>query len=208
MKRRILAAGVVAALAACASAPVEQHAKLSEAELAKIDAVIMRDFHAKGQAKMDRMQQDDVQRACNQYADNPPESVAKSLEAAQLKAIKFPSGSLLGDWKRGGAIAWSGRGMQWNEKPDKPGGGGCYNCHEISPQRTSFGTIGPSLRGFGKVRGYTPEMQRYAYGKIYNAKAYNLCSHMPRFGHTNSLTEQQIKDLTAYLMDPNSPVNQ
>ena len=208
MQTRILAASVVAVLSACASAPVGEHAKLSEAELAKIEAVILRDFHAAGQAKMDRMKQDEGQRTCNLHADNPPESVAQPLEAAQLKAIKFPSGSLLGDWKSGRKIAESGRGMQWHENPKAPSGGGCYNCHELSPQQESHGTIGPSLKGFGKLRGYTPEMQRYAYGKIYNAKAYNLCSHMPRFGHSGTLTEQQIKDVTAYLMDPNSPVNQ
>ena len=50
-------------------------------------------------------------------------------------------------------------------------------------------------------------MQRYVYGKIYNAKAYNLCSQMPRFGHSGTLTEQQIKDLVALLLDPGSPVN-
>jgi sulfur-oxidizing protein SoxX len=31
---------------------------------------------------------------------------------------------------------------------------------------------------------------------------------MPRFGHSGTLTEQQMKDLTALLMDPASPVNQ
>jgi sulfur-oxidizing protein SoxX len=30
---------------------------------------------------------------------------------------------------------------------------------------------------------------------------------MPRFGHKGILTEQQIKDVTALLMDPDSPVN-
>jgi sulfur-oxidizing protein SoxX len=43
--------------------------------------------------------------------------------------------------------------------------------------------------------------------RIYNSKAFTACSSMPRFGHSGTLTEQQIKDLTAYLMDPNSPVN-
>ena len=43
--------------------------------------------------------------------------------------------------------------------------------------------------------------------KIYNAKAFNLCSTMPRFGHSGTLTEKQIKDLVALLLDPNSPVN-
>jgi sulfur-oxidizing protein SoxX len=207
MKRRILVSGAAAALAACASAPVVEHPKLSDADLNAIHGVLKRDFHAKGQAKMDRLDPDAVQRACNLYADNPPESVAKPIEAAQMRTIAYPSGSLMGDWKRGAKIAASGKGMQWHEKPDKPGGGGCYNCHELSPQQPSFGTIGPSLRAFGKTRGNTPEMEKYVYGKIYNAKAYSLCSQMPRFGYTHSLSEQQMKDLTAYLLDPDSPVN-
>jgi len=207
MKLRILAAGAAATLAACASAPVVEHSKMTDAELAAVTAVLKRDFRAKGQAKMDRLDQDAVQRACNLNADNPPDSVAKPLEQAQLKTIKYPSGPMLGDWKSGKKIAESGRGMQWSEKPGSPGGGGCYNCHQLSAAQTSYGTIGPSLLAFGKKRGYGPDTQRYVYGKIYNAKAYNLCSEMPRFGHTGSLTEQQMKDLTAYLLDPTSPVN-
>jgi len=31
---------------------------------------------------------------------------------------------------------------------------------------------------------------------------------MPRLGHAGTLTEQQIKDLVALLLDPASPVNQ
>jgi sulfur-oxidizing protein SoxX len=207
MKLRMLSAAAAATLAACASAPVAERSKLTDADLAEVNAVLKRDFRAKGQAKMDRLEQDAVQRACNLNADNPPESVARPLEQAQFKAIKFPNGPLMGDWKNGRKIAESGRGMQWSEKPGSPGGGGCYNCHQLSPAQTSFGTIGPSLKGFGKLRGTSAEMQKYAYGKIYNAKAYNLCSQMPRFGHTGSLTEQQIKDVVAYLLDPTSPVN-
>ena len=30
---------------------------------------------------------------------------------------------------------------------------------------------------------------------------------MPRFGHNGILTEQQMKDLIALLLDPHSPVN-
>jgi sulfur-oxidizing protein SoxX len=57
------------------------------------------------------------------------------------------------------------------------------------------------------MRGNGPEMQRYVYGKIYNAKAYNLCSQMPRLGHSGTLTPEQIKDLVGLLLDPESPVN-
>ena len=97
--------------------------------------------------------------------------------------------------------------MTWSDPAGAPGGGSCYNCHQIGPQETSFGTVGPSLFQFGKIRGYGPDVQRYVYGKIYNAKAYSLCSQMPRFGHVGALSEQQIKDLVALLLDPASPVN-
>lgn len=193
-----------AALAALVLSP----AAFAEPSAREVQEILKRDFRPRGQAKMDRMEQDAVQRLCTESNNRPPADLAKKLEADQLKAIDFPQGNLIGNWKEGAKIAWSGQGMQWHEDPRKPGAGGCYNCHEMSPQREAFGTIGPSLRGFGKTRGNGIEMQKYVYGKIYNAKAYNLCSEMPRFGTSNSLTEEQIKDLTAYLLDPASPVNQ
>ncbi|MGH8741722.1 MAG: sulfur oxidation c-type cytochrome SoxX [Burkholderiales bacterium] len=169
-------------------------------------ALMQRDFHAEGIAGMDRLKEDAVQAACNKHSDDPPAELAKGLQGEQYAAVKWPAdGKLLGDWKAGEKIAQNGRGMTWRDKGGV--GGGCYNCHQIDPATTAFGTIGPSLRQFAKLRGYGTDIQRYVYGKIYNAKAYNLCSQMPRFGHVGALTEQQIKDLTALLMDPASPVN-
>ena len=174
-----------------------------------VQKLMQRDFHPRGQATMERLAQDGVQRVCTETRDRPPAEVAKALEADQMKTIAFPQGaSLMGDWKRGETIAQSGRGLTWNDKPGEPGGGSCYNCHELSPQEFSHGTIGPSLRGFGKTRGAGADLQRYVYGKIYNAKAYNLCSQMPRLGLSGTLTPEQIKDLVALLLDPASPVNQ
>jgi sulfur-oxidizing protein SoxX len=186
-------------LGSCATPQRDRHADAL--------ALMKRDFHAKGIAGMDRLNEDDVQAACNKYRDEPPLQVGEKLQQEQLAGIKWPSdGKLLGDWKAGEKVAQNGRGMSWADKGGV--GGSCYNCHQIGPRESSFGTIGPSLYQFGKARGYGPEIQRYAYGKIYNAKAYNLCSTMPRFGHTGALTEAQMKDLTALLMDPASPVNQ
>jgi sulfur-oxidizing protein SoxX len=174
----------------------------------EVTQVLQRDFKARGQATMDRVVQDGVQRICTETHDKPPAAVAKQLEADQMKTIVYPSGSLMGDWKRAEKMAQSGRGAMWSDKPGVAAGGSCYNCHQISPQETSFGTIGPSLLGFGKKRGNGPDMQRYVYGKIYNAKAFSACSQMPRLGHSGTLTEEQIKDFTALLLDPASPVNQ
>ena len=47
----------------------------------------------------------------------------------------------------------------------------------------------------------------YTWGKIWNAKAYNACSNMPRAGHMGNLTEAQIRHVMALLLDPQSPVN-
>jgi len=209
MRKTLISAGAIAAvIAGCATTDGGDPALQKKA-----GESLKRDFHARGIAKMDRLDQDELQRVCTVTRDKPSPEEVKRLESAEMAKIKLPAdGKLLGDWKRGRRIARIGRGMTWRDKPGKtsrgePNGGGCYNCHEISPQETSFGSVGPSLRQFGKIRGYTAEMQEYAYKKIYNAKAYSACSTMPRFGVSGTLTEQQIKDLTAYLMDPNSPVN-
>jgi L-cysteine S-thiosulfotransferase len=170
-------------------------------------ALMKRDFHAKGIAGMDRLNADAVQAACNKYHDDPPKDVAERLQKEQLAGVKWPAdGKLLGDWRSGEKIAQDGRGMAWNDKGGV--GGSCYNCHQVGPRESSFGTVGPSLYQFAKKRGYGADIQRYAYGKIYNAKAYSVCTQMPRFGHVGALTEQQMQDLTALLMDPASPVNQ
>jgi len=174
----------------------------------KTQNVLQRDFQARGQATMDRAAQDGLQRLCTESGDKPPAEIAKVLEADQMKTIAFPAGSLIGDWRRGERIAQSGAGATWSDRAGVPAGGSCYNCHQLSPREASYGTLGPSLLGFGKLRGASPEMQRYAYGKIYNAKAYNLCSQMPRLGHSGTLTSEQIRDLVGLLLDPASPVNQ
>lgn len=199
-----LAAGAVL-LAACAS--------MQSTPRDRAVSLMKRDFHAVGIASMDRLKEDKVAAACNKYDDNPPKEVADKLQAEQYAAVKWPAdGKFLGDWKVGEKTAQRGRGFTWRDKLDKtsrgePNGGGCYNCHQIGPDTTSFGTIGPSLYQFGKLRGYGADVQRYAYAKIYNAKSYNVCSQMPRFGHVGALSEAQIKDLVALLMDPKSPVN-
>ena len=180
---------------------------LADPTAQEVTGVLQRDFHPRGQATMDRVPQDGLQRVCTETRDKPPAALAAALQADQLRSIAYPQGGLIGDWKRGEKIAQSGRGAMWNDKLGAPAGGGCYNCHQLSPREQSFGTIGPSLRGYGKSHS-GPEAQRALYGKIYNAKAFNACTQMPRFGTSGTLTPEQIKDLVALLLDPASPVNQ
>lgn len=194
---------VVAATFAAAMLPA-QAASLD----AKTAEIIKRDFRDKGIAKATRVNQDELQAACSKYVDKVPAKLKHKLEAEQEKAVKWPAdGKYMGDWKAGEKLAQSGRGMTWSDKPEDAAGGNCYNCHQLSAKEIAYGTIGPSLLNFGKIRGNTEEVQRYAYGRIYNAKAYNACANMPRFGHMGILSEAQIKDLVALLLDPESPVN-
>jgi L-cysteine S-thiosulfotransferase len=202
--RSILLAMLVAAVVAgCATTPS------SEETAAKAAAMLKTSFKANGQAGLDRLDQDETERACSALANKaPPKDVAERIEKSNLATIKYPpDGKYLGDWKNGEKIAQEGRGKQFSDDPSGPVGGNCYACHQLAPQEVSYGTIGPSLYQFGKLRGYGTDMQRYAYGKIYNPDAFAACSNMPRFGHNGILSEQQIKDVTALLMDPASPVN-
>lgn len=171
-------------------------------------AMIKKDFRSKGIAGYERVQEDGLQAICNRTGNNPPKAIAEQLEKDQLAGVKFPAdGKLMGDWKKGEQIAQSGRGMTWSDPAGIPGGGNCYNCHQLDPKENSFGTIGPSLYHFGKLRGNSPEIQKYVYSKIYNAKSFNLCSEMPRFGHSGAIGEAEIRHLVALLLDPDSPIN-
>jgi L-cysteine S-thiosulfotransferase len=181
----------------------------AEKKVDNATAVMTKSFKERGQAKLDRLNQDKAMAACTEYANKPmPAKIAASITAENLAAIPFPKdGKYSGDWKAGERIAQSGVGKQFSDNPDNPSGGNCYACHQLSPLELSYGTIGASLYQFGKNRAYSPEIAKYAYGKIYNSQAYLACSNMPRFGHNQILTETQIKDLVALLMDPESPVN-
>ena len=208
MKTKIIALSALSALAAlvagCATTPNDEEVA------AKALAVMKAGFKERGQAKLDRLDQDNLQRTCSIYSggNEMPKEVAARIEKEQLASIRYPAdGKLLGDWKAGEKIAQSGRGGQYNDNPTAPSGANCYACHQITKQEVSYGTIGPSLFNFAKVRGFGPEIQKYAWNKVYNSHAYAACSSMPRFGHRGILTEQQIKDVVALLMDPNSPVN-
>ena len=208
-----LALGAAVALAGCAGgAPsVDYDAMLAQ--------MMKSSFRDQGIAKVDRLQQDASNAECSKaQGKDLPEKLAKTIEAANLKTVKMPSdGKYLGDWKTGEKLAQNGRGMTWSDKSTatSANGGNCYNCHELAKTEISYGTIGPSLYNYGKIRGVTDPSSAaakpivdYTWGKLYNAKAYNACSAMPRFGHANMLDENQLKDLMALLLDPKSPVNQ
>jgi sulfur-oxidizing protein SoxX len=210
---QLLSIGAFAAalLAGCATAP-------SPAELdAQAGKAIKGSFRDQGIAKTDRLNQDLGQQACS--SDKAPDdAVADAIKAEALYSVKWPAGGqYIGDWRAGEKLAQDGRGMTWTDASPDPAanGGNCYNCHQIDKKEISYGTIGPSLWNYGKIRGVkdvadpaAAPIVQYTWGKLWNSKAYSACSNMPRFGHKGLLGEQQLRDIMALLLDPKSPVNQ
>ena len=212
LRASIAVAGVSLLLAGCASAP-------TVAELSALtDQIVKASFRDQGIVKASILNTDETNRACSEAdALGKPldEKTAKAIEQVNLKAIKWPSdGKFLGDWKEGEKIAQNGRGLTFTDSASTVNGGNCYNCHKIDDKEISYGTIGPSLHNYGKIRGITDPnsaaakpIVEYTWGKIWNAKAYNACSNMPRAGHSGILTEAQVRHVVALLLDPKSPVN-
>lgn len=204
-------AGVVTLLAA-ATALGGCASRLSESEAEQRAEQVFRSAFTQGDQKMFArvLERDEVQKLCSQYRNHPPKDVAERIERSQQASIEYPaSGKLMGNWREGERIAQDGYGLRFTDRTaGRPNGGNCYNCHQVGPEEISFGTVGPSLYGYGKTRGASEAIQRYTYGKIYNAEAYTACSNMPRMGYHKVLTPEQITHLVALLLDPQSPVNQ
>lgn len=208
---KIVATAAAVLLAGCAAGPGPSDLD------AQFAAMMKASFSDKGIAKVDRLKQDEAQAACSS-GKPPTESQAKRLQAQAMASVKWPSGGqYFGDFVAGEKLAQNGRGLAWNNKSaaTKDNGGNCYNCHQIDRKELSYGTIGPSLWNYGKLRGVkdlgdpkSAEVIQYTWGRLWNSHAYVACSNMPRFGRQGILDEGQIRNLMSLLLDPRSPVNQ
>lgn len=210
IKRTLAACCVLVTLSAFAGGKAKSPVSVSEST-----ATIKSSFQEKGIAKLDRLNQSELQQTCSKYAQTAlPVKVGQRIEKRALENVKYPAdGKYFGDWKAGEKIAQNGRGLQYSDKPNAENGGNCYACHQISKEEIAFGTIGPTLAAYGKLRSggaaeVPMEILEYTWAKIYNPHAFNACSTMPRFGDAAILTEAQMKDIMALLLDPKSPVNQ
>lgn len=175
---------------------------------AVIDAYIKSTFGKASAEWQARIKPDDSLAVCNTTRNNPSSAQSEAMLKRESARVVYPAdGKFLGDWKKGYQVANNGRGGQFSDPPGTVAGGNCFACHQLDPKEVSYGTLGPSLSAYGKDRKYDPETIKDAYTKIYNSMAVVPCSNMPRFGVNKVLDEQQIKDVMAYLFDPESPVN-
>lgn len=178
-------------------------------------AAARRSFQLNRPSEFDRIN-DPTLAACNESGGSPSDKqVAAILQREQASIVYPANGQLMGDWKKG--KDWSeqthgGRigvpGFADADDPRHLNGANCYACHAIDPAFPQAGNMAPPLSGYGSVRGISPEIVKYTYDKVFNAKATNPCSLMPRYGGPSRLlNEQQVADIVAFLLSPESPVN-
>lgn len=203
MKKIILASALLAVLALPASA---------QQPAGGVDPAVLEKYTKAMWPKIpegweNRVSYDATQAACSQSRNEPSPAEFEKIKARELATVKLPAdGNVLGDWKKGQRAANNGRGGTFTDRPME-NGANCYACHQMDLAELSYGTLGPSLHLYGKNRKFAPEEAKAAYAKIYNSMSVMPCSMMPRFGYHGFLTEQQMKDITAFLFDPESPVN-
>ncbi|MDT3686006.1 MAG: sulfur oxidation c-type cytochrome SoxX [Pseudorhodoplanes sp.] len=205
MKKLALLIGAVA-LTGIAAAQAQQKTRVDPA---KVDAAIKAAFPAAPEDWAPRLTQDETMKQCSAARNNPDKKTADAIVAREKASIEYPAdGNYVGDWKKGEALAQSGYGLRFTDYPPRrANGGNCYACHQLTKKEVSYGTLGPSLLEYGKLREFKPEAIKATYEKIYNSHVAQPCSNMPRFGANKVLTIDQIKDAVALLMSPDSPVN-
>jgi sulfur-oxidizing protein SoxX len=203
MKKTVIS--VAALLLAATSGALAQQ----KIDRAKVDAEVLAGFASVPADWKPRFDQDETMQQCSAHENLPPKAIGEAIEKREKARIEYPAdGKLMGDWKAGEKLAQSGYGLRFTDYPPRTvNGGNCYACHQLTKAEVSFGTIGPSLLNYGKIRKFGEAETKAVYEKIYNAQASFPCSNMPRFGSNKVLTMDQIKDLVALVMSPESPVN-
>ncbi len=175
---------------------------------ARVEAVVAASFASAPAGWKSRVTQDALQEICSLTRNQPSAAQAEAITAAAKASVVLPPDSaIIGDWRNGEKIAQNGQGGQFSDAPGTVSGGNCYACHQMALSEISYGTLGPSLSKYGKLRDFELADARATFAKIFNPHVTLACSTMPRFGLNKVLTAQQIADVVAFLFDPASPVN-
>jgi sulfur-oxidizing protein SoxX len=161
----------------------------------------------------ERLRQDELQQTCSGRGAIDSTKVSKVIELAR-GSMTYPDGGIeLGDWKKGQSLAENAFGFRVGHSIDdhsaKETGGLCINCHKMEEEKAiRSGTLGPSLVNYGNNRGTGADTRKYTYEVLYNPHVFFPCTKMPRFGVNGVLTQEKISHIMAYLLDPESPVNE
>lgn len=181
-----------------------------------VEAVISDSWGERASTADPAMSQDTTQRECTRHADRPPDAVAVAIMQREWRSITYPKGAIAGgDWRRGEILARSGAAPRMSDSQDAersgPAAPACAACHLLDRRDSSKSAggqrTGPSLVGYGSRKTWSEQSTSLLYEQIYNSNAVIACSAMPRYGAQKLLSPDDIRDIVAYLVSPDSPVN-
>ena len=110
-----------------------------------------------------------------------------SPPAGKLKKLEGP---ITGNVENGMKLAF-----------DRSRGGSCLACHVMGNKGTDQpGNVGPDLSQIGNFRD-----DEWLFNYVYDPRVYNPVSQMPPWGSHGLYTEDEIKDMVAYLKTLKSP---
>lgn len=158
------------------------------------------------------LHQDQAHRVCSAHASGGADELVVRLMQREWSRIVYPrDGDYLGDWRRGERLVRAD-GTADTHAPDPASetlrGGACMGCHALGGRSPPLvAASGPPLDQYGRLRGFGEAEPKLLYERLWNAQALTPCSVMPRFGANGVLTPAQIKDIIAFLLAPDSPLN-
>src|SRR5215813_6911229 len=153
MKQQPIGVALSVCIAGAGMAFAQQRATVDEA---KVDTALGAAFANASPEWMSRLKGDQTMRMCSDYKNAPSAELARTIAARERATIQYPGdGNLMGDWKKGEQLAQSGYGLRFTDSSTRETGGNCYACHQLTRQEVSYGTIGPSLLEYGKVRRFS-----------------------------------------------------
>jgi sulfur-oxidizing protein SoxX len=114
------------------------------------------------------------------YPCHNEEEACSRLPPPAVQVVKFV-GELKADAARGKKIATD---VRW---------GNCVACHALPDQ--AGGSVGPSLADYAQ-RNLSLD---YTYQRIWDNRLFSPNAHMPIYGTNSVLTEEEIRDIMAYI---------
>jgi sulfur-oxidizing protein SoxX len=116
------------------------------------------------------------------YPCHDDEMPCFNLPAPAIQKVTFKE-PLNGNKERGKQIATN---IRW---------GNCIACHSL-PEGQAGGSVGPDL----SQRGAFPVDLQEMYQRIWDVRIYSPDAHMPIYGTNKVLTDQDIRDVMAYVL--------
>ena len=139
---------VALALAALASPARAQQA--GKVDPAVVDKYLSGTFGKASPEWLARIKPDETLEICSKARNNPSAAEAEAILKREALRVELPKDGVAGGkWKEGFKVANEGRGGQFSDPPGTVSGGNCYACHQMDPAEVSYGTLGPSLKGYG-----------------------------------------------------------